>query len=574
MEEKMSGIGAFESIKEQLAELSTLIMNSYSSLDDTASGSGRTAFGKSLDLLKEKLFQIVEQVTILEEERKKLESLSQTGRAINSTLDLGTILQMVMDTIIRMLGAERGFLMLKGTADELVMRLARNYERETLESSDAAVSRTVVRRVLSDGMPVLTTNAQEDPRFTAQESIIAYNLRSILCVPLKVKNEIIGVIYADNRTRSGIFKENDLGMMYAYCDQAAIAIENARLFESVCKTLAEVTELKDLMNNVFESIASGVLTIDKAHHVLLSNTAACTILGKSAQEIVGCNLGDGIPSISDKIAHHLQQVLESDRALTGLEINPELPGRGTLDLRINLSPLKDADHKTQGIAVVMDDLTEKRQLEAQRRLFERMVSPAVIRTIDPDALQLGGTRAVITSLFADIRGFTSFSEGLPPEELVSVLNRHLAAAAEAVLFEDGTIDKFLGDAVMAWFNAPLPQPDHTLRAVRAALAIRSDLQALHKTLPEKYRLSFGIGIHVGEAVLGLVGTEMRLDYTAIGDSVNTAKRIQENSAPGQILISQEALDNLFDAVIAEPVDKISLKGKQKPVQIYQVIRLR
>jgi adenylate cyclase len=298
------------------------------------------------------------------------------------------------------------------------------------------------------------------------------------------------------------------------------------------------------------------------------------ILGKPVQEIIGCELNKTLQPISGVISPHLQQVTEQDQSITGLEINPEIPGRGTVDLRINLSPLKDANRETQGIAMVMEDFTEKKRLEAQHRLFERMVSPAVIHTIDPDALQLGGKRTIITTLFADIRGFTGFSEKLPPEELVSILNRYLAAAADAILFEDGTIDKFIGDAVMAWFNAPVPQHDHTLRAVRAALAIRSDFQCLHKDLPEKYHLSFGVGIHVGEAVLGLVGTERRIDYTAIGDSVNTAKRIQEYSAAGQILISHEALDNISDSVIVERMDAIIVKGKINPIQVYQLIRLR
>jgi class 3 adenylate cyclase len=240
---------------------------------------------------------------------------------------------------------------------------------------------------------------------------------------------------------------------------------------------------------------------------------------------------------------------------------------------VSLSPLKDAQRVTQGVTLVLEDLTEKKRLEALTGLFERMVSPAVIKQLDPNQLRLGGSRAEITTLFADIRGFTRFSETLPPEKLVAVLNLYLGGAIKAILAEEGTLDKFMGDAVMAFFNAPISQPDHTLRAVRAALRMRKDLQAIYTSLPANLHLSFGVGIHFGEAVLGLIGSEERLDYTAIGDSVNIAKRLQENSEPGQILISAEAYERLGGKVQARPMPTILPKGKTQPVDVYEVIDL-
>jgi adenylate cyclase len=132
----------------------------------------------------------------------------------------------------------------------------------------------------------------------------------------------------------------------------------------------------------------------------------------------------------------------------------------------------------------------------------------------------------------------------------------------------------LGDAVMAWFNAPLPQPDHTLRAVKAALRLRAAIQDLHAKLPQEARLSFGVGIHYGEVVLGLIGTEKRVEYTAIGDSVNTTKRIQENAAKDQILISHEAYEKVKNQVQVQPCGPIQVKGRSEPVQVYEVIGLK
>ncbi|MRR32549.1 adenylate/guanylate cyclase domain-containing protein, partial [bacterium] len=353
------------------------------------------------------------------------------------------------DTIIRLTEAERGFLMLRDSQGEMAIRTARNWEQESINPNEFAVSRTVIERVAESGEPVLTTNAQEDPRFGGHESIVAYNLRSILCVPLKVKTETIGVIYADNRIRSGIFTESKRDLLTVFANQAAVAIENARLFASVRRTLDEVTGLKNLMDNVFSSIASGVLTADVQDQITLCNRAAETILGQSIPDLVGHRLNDAIPSLAGEIQTHLASVRDTDKPVVGLEITHNHPQRGALDWRLNLSPLKDADQTTQGVAIVLDDMTERKKLEAQRRLLERMVSPAVLDQINPDSLQIGGQQRDITILFADIRGFTSYSEKQTPAALVAVLNHYLAAGAEAVLGQEGTVDKFLGDAVMA-----------------------------------------------------------------------------------------------------------------------------
>jgi PAS domain S-box-containing protein len=518
--------------------------------------------------------KIRKQVEALEEERSSLSALANIGQFVNSSLELDEVLQIVMDTIIRLTDAERGFLMLKNEEGTLHMQIARNMEKESLDPSEFNISRTVTMRVATEGKPVLTTNAQEDPRFTGQESVVAYNLRSILCVPLMAKGELIGVIYADNRIRSGIFSQQDLGLLSAFADQAAVAIENARLFDSVLKTLAEVTELKNLMDNVFASIASGVLTADIQQRIMMCNQAAASILGMESIDLVGHDMKEMLSTLHPVLSPYFQEVLRTDLPLLNLEGRPIFPVRGPVDLHFNLSPLKDVDQTTQGVAIVMEDLTEKKRLEAQRRLFERMVSPAVIDQLDPDSLQLGGRRAEITILFADIRGFTSFSEGLSPEKLVTVLNHYLAAAADAVLGEEGTIDKFMGDAVMAWFNAPVPQADHVLRAARAALGIRKALQKLQGEIKPEYQLSFGVGIHVGEAVLGLVGTEKRLEYTAIGDCVNTTKRIQENSGPGQILISDEAYQRIASHVVVQEVAPVVAKGKREPLRVVELMDLR
>jgi len=167
-------------------------------------------------------------------------ALVGVGSVINSSLGLKQVLEEVMDRLIALMGAERGFLMLREPSGELNVRIARGIDREDLNKEAFAVSNTIVHRVTETGEAILTTNAQNDPRFGGQDSVAAYHLLSILCAPLKIKDDLIGVIYVDNRAHSGIFRTGDLGLISAFANQAAVAIDNASLFDDLQESNAEL----------------------------------------------------------------------------------------------------------------------------------------------------------------------------------------------------------------------------------------------------------------------------------------------------------------------------------------------
>jgi class 3 adenylate cyclase/DNA-binding response OmpR family regulator len=223
----------------------------------------------------------------------------------------------------------------------------------------------------------------------------------------------------------------------------------------------------------------------------------------------------------------------------------------------------------------VSQLVESKEREKQhiRQAFERYVAPSVVgRALErTDAMALGGMRQEISILFADLRGYTTYSEQADPEHVVEMLNQYFRIAADVILAREGTLDKFLGDAVMAIFNAPQPQPDHPYRAVEAALTLRQAVEEWNTQ--HGSGLLFGIGVNIGEAVVGNVGAALAMNYTAIGDAVNLAKRLQERAAPGQILITDSVAKRLGSQIRTTPLGAVQVKGRQQPVVVYELLGL-
>ena len=227
-------------IQRHFKEVNTLLMN----VVDSLSRSGNplvstviqdiTRISQSLLLLEQ---SVGDQMKL---KQSQLRALMSVGQVINSSMGLRRVLEEVMDSLISLIHAERGFLMLRESNGELAVQIARGIAHINLDEEAFKVSKTVVRKVVESGAPVLTTNAQADPRFDAQMSVAAYQLRSILCVPLKLKDDLIGVLYVDNRAHAGIFKENDLELISGFADQAAVAINSARLFEDLQESHREL----------------------------------------------------------------------------------------------------------------------------------------------------------------------------------------------------------------------------------------------------------------------------------------------------------------------------------------------
>ncbi|MFA6099844.1 MAG: adenylate/guanylate cyclase domain-containing protein [Patescibacteria group bacterium] len=240
-----------------------------------------------------------------------------------------------------------------------------------------------------------------------------------------------------------------------------------------------------------------------------------------------------------------------------------------------------------GAVMLERRIAAERQKREIRAAFSRYVTESVVTSIlaDPSKLKLGGERRRMTVLFSDIRGFTTISEGLRPEKLVEIMNKYLSRMTDEVFKHEGVLDKYIGDAVMAFWNAPLDQPDHAKRAVETALDMLSALKEMNaaKVFSSKggsasgggdLELKIGVGVNTGEMVVGNMGSEERFDYTVIGDSVNLGSRLESLTKEYGVclLITDSARQELNSGYLIRTIDLVAVKGKKEPVKIFEVIK--
>lgn len=325
------------------------------------------------------------------------------------------------------------------------------------------------------------------------------------------------------------------------------------------------------------------------------------ILSPHGYEIVIAR--DGVEAIELSKVHHPDLILldvNMPRA-DGYEVLRQVKGNpGTSDIAVlMLTALVAVPDRVKGLSLGADDYLTKpfhhhellarvrarlriKALEDELRqrintlygLFHLYVPTRVAQLLieEPNHAMLGGARREITILFADLHGFTALSETSKSEDVLDLLNFYLTLAADAIFAEEGTLDKFMGDAAMAIFNAPLAQPDHILRAARAALAIQQRAAAYPRPahIPA---LDFRIGIHTGDAVVGNIGSNELLNYTAVGDPVNLAKRLQETAEPKQVLLSRAAYERIQSQVQARPLGVTVVRGRHQPVEVYELLQV-
>ncbi|MBV8517569.1 MAG: FHA domain-containing protein [Acidobacteria bacterium] len=379
---------------------------------------------------------------------KIFQVLVQVARSLLQTEELQALLHIVMDMIFKYLPVERGLIILFDESGNPVPKLTKFIEGA--DAHDIPISRTILKMVAEQQVALMTSNALEDARLLGGKSIAIHGIRSAMCVPLWNRQRVIGAVQVDSPIHIGRFTEEDLDLLTALANFAAVAIERAQLSEKI----------------------------------------------------------------------------EQERKI--------------------------------------------------RSKMERYHSPAVIDEIVKGVVAADETAirtAEVSILFADISGFTTVSETKAPEEVAAFLSNFFSAAVDAIFAYGGTLDKFIGDAVMAFFGAPIPQDDHADRAIMAGLMMQERIaewnaERERENLPV---VRIRVGINSGAAVVGNVGTEKRVDYTVLGSSVNIASRLESGVAkPGQLVISQHTLDRVIGNFEIEPLGEFALKGLQQKMPVFAV----
>jgi len=581
-------------------------------------------------------------------------ALLKATQILGQSLDLETTLKSVMEQARTLMQADRStlFLLFKET-NELWTKVAAADGQTMLEIRIPA-NKGIAGYVASTGQPLNISDAYKDPRFDpTTDQRTGYRTQNILCLPVyNSAGILIGVTQLINK-HQGSFTTSDEEFMRAFNIQAGIALENAKLFESV---LLEKQYQKDIL----QSLSDAVISTDMIGRIVTINDAALELLGCPAQqatdkihksnweqELMGRLVWEVVPienlqmRLEDSLKNGANHYVPEQSLTIGLffkancsnennqidlteianQNGHEIAGRKCIlaipdrtnpeyyiswnepqpttenqqktteeqlpyqihkdqvkhiERSVNLSvkPLTNPVGDVRGGLVVLEDISqEKRMKNAMYRYMTPGVAERVMAQAE-DSLMIG-ERKEVTILFSDIRGYTTITENLGASEVVSLLNQYFETMVEAVFDHEGTLDKFIGDALMAVFGAPLSLQDHAWKAVKTALDMRQRLAKFNQQRRAKNQpiIAIGIGISSGEVVSGNIGSHKRMDYTVIGDGVNLSSRLEGVTKEYRcdIILSEFTYNLCHQDIWVQELDKIRVKGKQEAVKIYRLI---
>ncbi|MBT3702297.1 MAG: GAF domain-containing protein [Alphaproteobacteria bacterium] len=465
---------------------------------------------------------------------------------------------------MRMLQADRGTLFINDEkTNELYSRVAMG---ESIGEIRLPNHLGIAGAVFTSGKTVNIPYCYADLRFNpAFDKQTGYFTRSMLCVPvLNKESKVIGVTQVLNK-RGGPFDEEDETRLKAFTAQVSIGLENAKLFD-------DVQNIKNYNESMLESMSNGVVTLDEDAKIVTCNAAGSEILKIAQSEIIGQSAEEYFGETNDWILEKVTRVAESGE--TDSTLDAELMvGDEKLSVNVSVMPLVSSEDKNLGTMIMIEDISSEKRMKST---MSRYMDPGIAdQLMEGSEDILGGTNVEATILFSDVRGFTTLTEELGAQGTVSLLNDYFTIMVDCISREEGMLDKFIGDAIMAAFGLPISHDDDEDRAVRAAISMINDMWAWNAVRAEKGQkpLDMGIGLNTGNVVSGNIGSPKRMDYTMIGDGVNLAARLESacKQYSARILISENTYAKLRGTYRIRDIDDVVVKGKTKPVRVYEVL---
>lgn len=454
--------------------------------------------------------------------------------------------------------------------------------------------------VAQSGEPLMIPfDLYQDPRAEKAKEVdqkSGYRTCSMLCMPVfNADKQLIGVTQLINKKKQGehapydhsnwpqppeqwksSFNRTDLEFMEAFNIQAGVALQNAKLF-------AEVQQQKKMQEDILRSLTNGVISIDKQGHVIAANDCAKTLLGldkntsietKQVKELVRLKEGDfgkWLDASLDPKEDKDRQQYYPDQSLLS-------PDEKTQSINLSINSMSDVldSTKVNGALVVMEDISGEKEV---KNLMYRYMTPDVAEALLASGdTGLGGKRKDVSVLFSDIRSYTTLTEKLQAEEVVMMLNEYFEIMVDAVFKYGGTLDKYIGDALMAVFGSPAPLEDHPWCAMQTSVEMRYRLIEFNQQRKEQglMEISIGMGIHSDQVVSGNIGSSKRMELTSIGDGVNLASRLEGTSKQygTDLVISENTYRQYAERVYVRELDFITVKGKTEPVTIYELVGIR
>ncbi|MCW5316994.1 GAF domain-containing protein [Nostoc sp. KVJ3] len=524
---------------------------------------------------------------------KAIKSLSQ------SSLDLEDTLKRVMDEAKELMNADRSTLwLIDHDRHELWTKITQD-DGSTKELR-VPVGKGFAGIVAASGKKLnIAFDLYDDPDSETAQGLDqqnGYRTCSLLCMPVfNADQQLIGVTQLVNKKKTGdfpaynpvdwpkapdcfqaSFDRNDEEFMEAFNIQAGVALQNAQLF-------ATVKQQEQMQRDILRSLSNGVVSTDKAGLIIAANESAKRLLGLELEDrLEGKLVTDAIAIKEGDFSKWYQDALHAVDLRDRQQYYPDrtLVTSGTEKHSINLSinTIADASDQEQvrGALVVMEDISDEKRLKST--MYRYMTQELAEELLKLDDAKLGGDRKEVSILFSDIRGYTTLTENLEAEEVVSMLNEYFESMVEAVFKHKGTLDKYIGDAIMAVFGSPLPLQEHAWMAVQTSLEMRHRLHEFNQRryVDDKPRIKIGIGINSDTVISGNIGSSKRMEFTAIGDGVNLGSRLESVSKQYgcDIIISHNTFKPCEDNIWARELDYIRVKGRNEPVAIYELLGLR